>query len=184
MIEFEIPKEPEAKLVVKFPPVAVWEKPAEPKHGVVGYVVALAIGLVFGFLLADSSLFRDSGGGENQDGKHEQVDPDNDKTAPKLANAWVLLIEESSQRTPQVARILGNSTYWDSLAARKIKWRLYDKDSPEVKSYTEAAEKVGYPAVLILTTEAGQTKGTLVAAKPCPPTTDSLDEFIRKVTGL
>ena len=154
------------------------------KPNYAGYLLTAVVGVVFGFLLADSSIFKDGGG---QDGdQQEQRDEKNDEhhSSAKLANAYVLIIEESSERTPQVARLLGNSAYFDSLGSRKITWRVYDKDSPDAKSYVEAAEKVGLPAILILTKVGNEEKGTLVAAKSSPPTTELLDEWIRKVTGL
>ena len=169
----------ETALAPKQEPKLIVGELLQTKPNYTGYIVAAVIGIVFGFLLADSSLFN---GGDREGEKKEQHEEKHSNA--KLQNAYVLIIEESEERKPEVARLLGNSNYFDSLAARKIKWRVYDKDSPDAKSYVEAAEKAGLPAVLLLTKAEGEEKGTLVAARSCPPTTDLLDEWIRKVTGL
>jgi len=172
-------------LITGYPnvPPPIWpDESLKPHRSYGGYIAAVAFGIVLGLLLADSSLFNRFG--RRDDNQEEKQDRDDKQSSAKLANAYVILIEETAERKPEVARLLGNSDYWDSLGARKIKWRAYDKDSPNAESYREAADKVGLPAVLILTKEANQDKATLVAAKPAPPTTDLLDEWIRKVTGL
>lgn len=172
----------ETALAPKQEPKLIVGELLQTKPNYAGYIVAVVIGIVFGFLLADSSLFN---GDRQERDQQEKNEPHEEKHSnAKLQNAYVLIIEESEERKPEVARLLGNSEYFASLSARKIKWRVYDKDSPDAKSYVVAAEKAGLPAVLLLTKAEGEEKGTLVAARSCPPTTDLLDEWIRKVTGL
>lgn len=63
--------------------------------------------------------------------------------------AWIVTIEETSQRTPEIASVLGDVKFWDGLPSRSIKWRQYDKDSPDAKSFEEYTT-VGLPVVFFL----------------------------------
>lgn len=174
MIKLQL-ETPKATEVVADNPVAVvgYIKPRTEPWIVA--LVAFGFGVLFGLMLSNTTLFKDNEQGNDQ----EQVQPDDEKQSAKYDKAWVVIIEESSERKPEVARILAHKDYLDSLAARNLKWRVYDKDSKSAASYLEAANRVGLPAILVLT-EAGK----LIDAKACPPTAATLDEFIKKATGL
>lgn len=174
MIKLQLEPVKPVDVVAETPAIAVGYIKPRPEPWFVA-IVAFCFGVLFGLLLSNTTLFQD-GRQENED---QQVQPDDEKQVVKYDKAWVLIIEESAERKPEVARILAHKDYLDSLAARNIKWRVYDKDSKSAASYVEAATKVGLPAILVLT-EAGK----LIDAKACPPTAATLDEFIKKATGL
>ena len=69
---------------------------------------------------------------------------------PNQKVAWVIVVEETAERTPQTARVLGDLAFWARLG---VPWRVYDKDDPAVKAhqYDVAASKAGgLPALLLL----------------------------------
>ena len=99
---------------------------------------------------------------------------------PKAASVWTIIIEESSERTAPIAKVMNDLAYWQSLKAKGHFWRFYDKDSPEAKAkgYADKAAAVGLPAVLILDAKTG---GILKAFK-LPATTAEIDVAIKEVT--
>lgn len=97
---------------------------------------------------------------------------------PNVEGAWVVVVEETSERSPAVARVAGDGEFWKSLESRGVKWRFYDVDSPDAKSYREPAEKAGIPAILVL-----DANGKVLAAKPLPATSDGVSEIVKGATG-
>lgn len=93
-------------------------------------------------------------------------------------DAWVLIIEETSERSPVVARLTGDQEYWQSLEKRGLHWRFYDVDSSDADSYRDKAKEVGLPALMIVAKD-----GTLVHARPAPATTQGVDADVRRYTG-
>jgi hypothetical protein len=92
--------------------------------------------------------------------------------------AWVLIIEETADRSPVVARLLADQEYWKSLESRGLRWRPYDVDSPDAEAYRGKATEVGLPALLIVAKD-----GTPLLAKPAPATTQGVDADVRRYTG-
>ena len=92
--------------------------------------------------------------------------------------AWVLIVEETAERSPVTARLGGDQEYWQSLEKRGLKWRFYDVDSPDAESYRDKAKEVGLPALLIVAKD-----GTPLLAKPSPATTQGVDADVRRYTG-
>ena len=89
---------------------------------------------------------------------------------------WCIVVEETSQRTADTAKVLGDLAYWKGLEARGVKYRFYDKDSPEAKQnkYVEfQAEAGGLPFVLLL-----DSTGKKLDVFKLPVTTAELDAKI------
>lgn len=83
--------------------------------------------------------------------------------------AWVLVVEETAERTPEVAAVLLDP-WWKSSG---IKFRIYDKDMPEAADAVKAVGAIKLPAVVI-TDKAGNVlrKGEL------PRTIDAVRRFV------
>lgn len=99
------------------------------------------------------------------------------KPEPKKAVAWVVIVEETAQRTPAAAKVLNDLAYWQVLKARGVNWRFYDKDAQEAKerNYDRFATETGLPAVLLLAAD-----GERLAAFPLPATTADLDAKLKE----
>jgi hypothetical protein len=96
--------------------------------------------------------------------------------APAEKVAWVIVVDETSARTPDIARVLNDAAMWKRLDGRGIKYRLYDKDSPDAKNkkYPEFAAQVGLPAVLLL--DAG---GKVLRVVKLPATAAELEGLVK-----
>lgn len=97
---------------------------------------------------------------------------------PNVDGAWVVVVEETSERNPAVARVSAAADFWKSLEERGVKWRFYDIDSPDAVTYREAAKAVGIPALLVVGPD-----GKLLASKPLPATPDGIGETVKEATG-
>lgn len=89
--------------------------------------------------------------------------------------AWVILIEETTRRTPEVAAFNAHFTTGPGrsrLAAKGIQYRGYDKDSPDAKAkrYLDADDGVGdvgtLPALLFLDATGKKIKSDKLPATP------------------
>jgi hypothetical protein len=100
------------------------------------------------------------------------------KPDPKPAPAgpfWLIVVEETGDRTPETAAVLGDSAYWLALRAKGHKFRFYDKDSADAKDkgYGKAVGDTTLPALLILGAD-----GAKVNAVPLPKSTAGIDALI------
>lgn len=98
-----------------------------------------------------------------------------DPPAPTGKVAWVIVVEESAERTVQTARILGDLGFWRSVIAKGVGWHVYDKDDPVAVSngYLPDAQKAGFPAMLLM-----NDKGKILKAMKLPASTaDVLKEI-------
>jgi hypothetical protein len=81
--------------------------------------------------------------------------------------AWLIVIEETSQRTPETAKVLADIAGWNGLGP---KWRFYDVDDAYAKTagYKRTADKanVALPALLLIS-----DKGDAIQAVPLPKST-------------
>lgn len=93
-----------------------------------------------------------------------------------IEGAWVLVVEETGDRSPAVARIAAEGEYWRGLEARGVQWRFYDVDSVNAKSYAEPAKRAGLPALLIL-----GPQGKVLQAAKLPESTEAIDALVKKV---
>ena len=97
--------------------------------------------------------------------------------------SWVVVIEQTEQRTPEQATLMRNTPYWDSLKARGLNWRHYDYDSDDAKDYRETAKEVGMPAVAIVQGRANKDGEHKLLAKFKLPAQAELDAKIKEATG-
>lgn len=111
------------------------------------------------------------------------------KPKPITGVAWIVVIEETDQRNEQTARVLNDTLYWKGLESRGIKYRFYDKDSPDLKgknfdSYQtidpqgqsirrKYADELGLPYLLFLDATAYKIK-----AVPLPKKTSDIDKIL------
>jgi hypothetical protein len=100
---------------------------------------------------------------------------------PVTGPAWAIIVEQTEQRTPQQAAVLNDAAMWDRLRGKGHKWRIYDADNPPAasKGFVAAANKVGIPALLIIT-----DAGKLVDAMKMPETSEGIEAALKKATGL
>jgi hypothetical protein len=99
----------------------------------------------------------------------------------KTEGSWVVVVEESEDRTPAIAKVLGDTNWWRSLEQRGLKWRHYDDDAAEAKPYLKIASEVGTPAVIVI---GGQGElQSKVLAKFTLGTKEELDAKIKEVTA-
>ena len=64
--------------------------------------------------------------------------------------SWVVVVEQTEQRTVEQARLMRDTLYWDSLKLRGLKYRHYDYDAEDASNYRKLADSVGLPAVAIV----------------------------------
>lgn len=112
---------------------------------------------------------------------------------PVIVEAWVIVVEETSERTPAIALVLNDKKFWDSLPL--LGWRFYDKDSPDAKRHkydqlaNQEIEKTKantsaddpprkLPLIMVL-----DGQGKLIRSKNLPTDTAAIREFIRQSTG-
>lgn len=111
--------------------------------------------------------------------------PKPDPTPPKpdppkpLNVSWVIIVEDTTQRTPETARVILDTAYWDGLKAKGIRMRSYAKNSPDVQAKGYWRE-FGLPYMLLLDANGKDAKTGL---KPDPitlPTTTAAIDAILK----
>ena len=68
--------------------------------------------------------------------------PPKPPTPTKIEKAWVLIIEESADRTPEFAKFMNDLSFFEDLKKRGHNWRVYDEDSEE-------AIKNGYNQIVL-----------------------------------
>lgn len=93
--------------------------------------------------------------------------------------AWIVLVEESGERSDSAAIFARNTAYHADLKSRGLNWSIYDDDSPDAAQYRAKAESVGYPALVIVDADR-----KLLDARKWPDDQESLDRAIKEVTGL
>jgi hypothetical protein len=93
-------------------------------------------------------------------------------------DAWLVIVEESSQRTKEVALLAQDLNWRRSLDEREIKFRIYDIDQPEAKSYKSLSVPV--PSYVFI-----RPNGEVVAIGEVPKvdTKKSVEKLITEVTG-
>ena len=91
--------------------------------------------------------------------------------------SWVVIVEESEDRLPEVAKILADASWLASLTARQAKFRVYDDDTQSAQPYVQAAGATR-PAVLIIAPD-----GSLLGVSG-DVTRPAIDAFLREKAGL
>lgn len=82
--------------------------------------------------------------------------PDNDpkpappEPTPKADLLWIIVVEETKDRTPATASVLNDFQYWNNIRSKGHYVRFYDKDQEEAKNYgyVKRAQTVGLPAII------------------------------------
>jgi hypothetical protein len=100
--------------------------------------------------------------------------------APSVANSWLVVVDDTANRTVATGRVLGDLAFWQSLEGIGQHWHVFDKGEAEVtaKGYGAVAAKVGLPALLILGSD-----GNLLRSVKLPDTTDGVRALVKEVTG-
>jgi len=89
--------------------------------------------------------------------------------------AWVILVEETADRTPEIAKIVGDLNWWKSLEQDGIKWRHYDDDSADAEDYRDALRGTDLPAILLLDED-----GDVVDSFELPDSIDGIEARIKR----
>lgn len=95
------------------------------------------------------------------------------KTYP---DAWVVIIEESSERTKEAALILQDWTWRQSLEERDINLRVYDDDQKEADGYKRL--NLPLPAIVFILPD-----GQVVKTAKLPKDKKGVENLILEVTG-
>ncbi len=100
--------------------------------------------------------------------------------APTASNTWLVVVDDTANRTVATGRVLGDLAFWHSLEGIGQHWHVFDKGEAEVatKGYAAAAAKVGLPALLVVSPD-----GKLLRAVKLPDTTDAVRALVKEVTG-
>ena len=93
-----------------------------------------------------------------------------------VEDAWVVVVEETSDRNVDTAKIASDGAFWRGLEARGVSWRFYDIDSENAKSYVQEAKKTGLPSLIIL-----NAKGKVLKSCLLPKSTLEIDLIVKEV---
>lgn len=93
-------------------------------------------------------------------------------------DAWLIFIEESSDRDIDLAILLQNKKWTDSLADRKINYRTYDQDQDEATTYRPLIEGKRLPQLFFVTPD-----GKVRKQVDSPKSAKEADSLIKEVTG-
>lgn len=98
---------------------------------------------------------------------------------PVTPDAWFIVVEETSLRTPAIAATL-NFKLWDALPIEG-RYRFYDKDSADTKKYKYdvLAASTSKPLPVLM---AVKQDGTLIESKTLG-NFDDVKAFVKKITG-
>lgn len=99
-------------------------------------------------------------------------EPDPEPEPKPAGPYWVIVLEESGERTADTARVLGAKKFWDSLTQQGHKWRVYDDDDPKAKAF--ASLTTHRPALIVL-----NFHGQVRTVEPLPKTTDEISETLK-----
>ena len=94
---------------------------------------------------------------------------------PNKDIGWVIVVEETGDRTPETAAIFNNQGFSAGLSNRGIKWRWYDDDEQSADKYDEVIKGIKLPVVILQ-----EKDGTFIEAFTLPA---SVGEFSEKLGG-
>lgn len=97
-----------------------------------------------------------------------------------VTNPWVIVVEETSVRTLDTARVLNDLNFWRTLPVDG--YRFYDNNSPDAKlrKYDQLAASTGISLPVMMIVDG---KGNLAKAKALPKSTQEVRDFVKEVTG-
>ena len=110
------------------------------------------------------------------DDEKQDPDPDNKGDVKPDSFNTLFIVEETSKRTLETAKIL-NSPYWLDLKSKNVDWRIYDKDDVNIKPIVSKLHSL--PALVFLK-KTGQNKLSVVKAIPLPQSIEELKEKVGK----
>ena len=84
-------------------------------------------------------------------------------------DATLIVIEETADRTPETASVLGDITFWSGLGT---KWRFIDDDSPEAAAYLSLVND--RPGLLVFDKDGKKLWGGSL-----PKTTDEIKRLVK-----
>lgn len=96
----------------------------------------------------------------------------------KTKGSWVILLEETAERTPEITRVVVNESFWGGLEDRGLKYRLIDRNADAFEPYRAIASEIGIPCILILS-----PTGEVLTKTTLPKSTGELDQIVERVTG-
>lgn len=110
--------------------------------------------------------------------------PDPPKPQPTAAKLYIVVVEESAQRTPAQGKVLGDLPFWQGLSSLGHGWKVVDKDLPEATakhwySPERAAQAGGLPYILAIDWKTGD----VLRAVPLPATTADISSLVKELTG-
>lgn len=106
------------------------------------------------------------------------VPPRPDPSPPADRELWLIVVEETADRTPETAKLLNDFRFWDGLTARGHKARFYDSDSPDAKSRGYITKVTERPGLLILS-----QSGEVVSSGKLPADVAGVNAAIKKAGG-
>lgn len=144
-------------------------------------VTATAIVIDFKAQTVTDTEFEVTFGGRKADPSPDPTPDPKPKPDPKpgpVGTLYLVVIEETSKRTPEQAAVLNDAAFWRGLAARDVKWRLYDQDSPDLPGlgYLPDARLAGIPAVMVY-----DARGKLHYSGKLPGRVADLDAVVKGV---
>lgn len=102
--------------------------------------------------------------------------------APVNEPLWVIVLEESSARTPATAKVIADLMFWQSLAQAGHHWAIEDKDTQTqaVQSHYAAvkAANVSLPALVLV-----NNAGVVRKVTPLPANVADVKAIIQAQTG-
>lgn len=119
----------------------------------------------------DSHTVKVGDGKKDDDKKDDDKKDEDDKDKP-VGPYWIVFLEESESRSLETAKILADVAFLKSLTDAGHKWRVYDEDHADAKSFS--ALTTHRPA-LIVTTFSGEVVHTV----PLPKTAAEITELLK-----
>ena len=102
--------------------------------------------------------------------------PNPEPPVSKVDKVWIVVVEESSERSAEMARLLGDLDYWRGLEAKGHRWRIYDKDNPAVAEKGLMKHISNIPGLIIMSMD-----GTVLRSVKMPSSRDALNSIISEV---
>lgn len=92
---------------------------------------------------------------------------------------WLVVVEESSQRGPDVTDLVRDTAWRESLTERDIRIRMYDVDQPAAidAGYSDRARKAGLPAMIVVAADSGE----VVMERSLPGDSDAVDGALQEI---
>lgn len=90
---------------------------------------------------------------------------------PIVSTARVIVIEETADRTPEAAAVLGDLKFWQSLPGG---FRFYDDDSPDAIAFVQQSADISRPTLILI-----DQRGKVLLSVPLPKTTAEIKALLK-----